>query len=81
MSARLKIVDSDMDNLIPLSRAAEMLGLDPSTIRKRMAGTETLTIVPQGKNFFLVLGEVIAHRAKKVEDARRQNDVLRLVRR
>lgn len=82
MSAKLlQIVDVDLDNLIPLSKAAEMLGLDPSTIRKRKAGTETLTIVPQGKNFFLILGEVIAHRRKKIEDARRQNDVLRLVRR
>lgn len=80
MGLRAVQAETDLDTLIPLSKGAEMLGLDPSTIRKRKAGTEVLTIVPQGKNFFLVLGEVIAHRTKKIEDARRQNDVIRLVR-
>jgi len=81
MSARFKTIESDLDDLIPLARAAEMLGLDPSTIRKRKAGTETLTIIPQGKKFFMIRGEIIAHRQKLVEDARRRTDVLRIVRR
>lgn len=76
---RFKSIESDMDDLIPLAKAADMLGLDPSTIRKRKAGTEGLTIIPQGKKFFLVRGEVIAHRQKLVEDARRRTDILRLV--
>ena len=80
MSAKFKAIESDLDDLIPLARAAEMLGLDPSTIRKRKAGTEALTIVPQGKKFFMIRGEVIAHRRKLVEDARRRTDILRIVR-
>ena len=71
MSAKLKATDTDPDTLIPLAKGAAMLGLDPSTIRKRKADTDTLTIVAQGRHFFLVLGEVIAHRTKKIEDARR----------
>jgi hypothetical protein len=55
------------------------LGLMCTTIRKRKADTQGLTIVPQGKNLFLIRGGVIAHRAKKIEDARRRTDVLRLV--
>lgn len=78
--AKFKAIESDLDDLISLARAAEMLGLDPSTIRKRKAGTETLTIIPQGKKFFLIRGEVIAHRRKLVEDARRRTDILRIVR-
>jgi len=81
MRPALKAIESDLDDLIPLARAAEMLGLDPSTIRKRKAGTETLTIVPQGKKFFMIRGEIIAHRKKLVEDARRRTDILRIVRR
>ena len=81
MRSAFKKIESDLDDFIPLARAAEMLGLDPSTIRKRKAGTETLTIVPQGKKLFLIRGEVIAHRQKLVEDARRRTDVLRIVRR
>jgi hypothetical protein len=74
-------IDSDIDRLIPLREAAGMLGLDPSTIRKRAAGTEQLTLVPQGRKLFLVRGEVIAHRQRMIENARRHVDVLTLVRR
>jgi hypothetical protein len=35
--------------------------------------------VRQGRNFFLVQSEIIAHRAKIIDDARNQNDVLRLI--
>jgi hypothetical protein len=35
----LRAVELDLDALIPLREAAELLGLDPSTIRKRSAGT------------------------------------------
>lgn len=80
MSTKLKAIESDLDDLIPLSKAAAMLGLDPSTIRQRKADTENLTIVRQGKNLFLILGEVLAHRAKKIAEARRKNDVIRMVR-
>lgn len=81
MKPALRIIESDPDDLIPLAHAAEMLGLDPSTIRKRKAGTESLTIVPQGKKLFVIRGEIIAHRKKLVEDARRRTDILRIVRR
>lgn len=79
MIANLKQVETDLDDLIPLSVAAERLGLDPSTIRKRKADTQNLTIVRQGKNLFCVRGEIIAHRAKKIEDARRKTNPLRLI--
>lgn len=75
----LQSVDTDLDALIPLSEGAKLLGLDPSTIRKRAAGTEALTLVPQGRKLFLVRGEVLAHRKKLIEDARRRTDILRLV--
>ncbi len=76
----LRTVETDLDALVPLRKAAELLGLDPSTIRKRAAGTAHLTIVHQGRKLFLVLGEIIAHRKKLIDDARQRNDVLRLVR-
>ena len=81
MSARLKIVqgEQDFDDLIPLNVGAAKLGLDASTIRKRKAGTEKLTLIRQGRNLYMVLGEVIAHRAKMTEDARRKNSPIRLV--
>jgi len=75
----LRAVESDLDALIPLREAAGMLGLDPSTIRKRAAGTANLTIVLQGRKFFLVRAEIIAHRRKLIDDARQQNNVLRLL--
>lgn len=77
----LRAMESDMEALIPLREAAELLGLDTSTIRKRSAGTANLTIVYQGRKLFLVRGEIIAHRRKLIDDARQQNDILRLVRR
>ena len=84
MGANLKIAPArskldDSNNLIPVATGASMLGLDASTIRKRRAGTENLTLVRQGRNLFLVLGEIIAHRAKLIDDARKRNNVLRLV--
>ena len=79
MSSNLKLVDNDPETLITLAQGAEMLGLDPSTIRKRKAGTELLTILAQGRKLFLVRGEVIDHRRKLIEDARHRIDVLRLV--
>lgn len=77
----VRVVTTDLEALIPLREAAELLGLDSSTIRKRSAGTADLTIVRQGRKLFLVRGEIIAHRRKLIDDARLQNDVLRLVRR
>jgi hypothetical protein len=77
----MKLVDDDCETLIPLVKAAGMLGLDPSTLRQRKAGTGSLTVVLQGRKLFLVRSEVVAHRRKLIEDARRRNDVLRLVRR
>lgn len=76
----LKSTEPDSNALIPLRAGAQMLGLDSSTIRKRTAGTASLTIVRQGRKLFLVLGEIIAHREKLIHDARLRNDVLRLVR-
>lgn len=80
MSKALHSIDTDTDALVPLREAAELLGLDPSTIRKRSAGTANLTILHQGRKLFLVRGEIIAHRRKLIDDARRRNDVLQLVR-
>lgn len=80
MNSALRSIETDMDALIPLRKAAELLGLDSSTIRKRSAGTASLTIVRQGRKLFLVRGEIIAHRKKLIDDARQRNDVLRLVR-
>ena len=80
MSKALRSVETDLDALIPLREAAALLGLDPSTIRKRSAGTAHLTVVHQGRKLFLVRGEIIAHRRKLIDDARQRNDVLRLVR-
>lgn len=77
---KLKVTEADMDDWIPLAEGARMLGLDPSTIRKRMADTADLTLIPQGRNLFLIRGEVIAHKQKKLEDARRRTDVFRIVR-
>lgn len=79
-AAKLKVTESDLEDFIPLAEAARMLGLDPSTLRKRKAGTETLTIIPQGKKLFMIRGEIIAHRQKLVEDARRRTDIFRIVR-
>ncbi len=81
MGSVIKLVDDDSETLISLAKAAGMLGLDPSTIRKRKAGTEILTIVPQGRKLFLVRSEVVAYRRKLIEDARHRTDILRLVRR
>ena len=77
---KLQVVETDLESLIPLRDAAEMLGLDPSTLRKRAAGTARLTIIAQGRKLFMVRGEVIAHRQKIIDDARRRTDVLRLIR-
>lgn len=76
---KLHSLETDVDALIPLSEGARLLGLDASTIRKRAAGTAALTLVPQGRKLFLVRGEVLAHRTKLIEDARRRIDILRLV--
>lgn len=78
-AAKLKVTESDLEDFIPLAEAARMLGLDPSTLRKRKAGTETLTIIPQGKKLFMIRGEIIAHRQKLVEDARQRTDIFRIV--
>jgi hypothetical protein len=80
MNRKLRAIETDSEALIPLRLAAEMLGLDASTIRKRAAGTSGLTIIPQGRKLFLVRGEVIAYRRKLIDDAHRRTDVLRLVR-
>lgn len=70
---------NDPEALIPLRVAAEMLGLDPSTIRKRAAGTDELTLIPQGRKLFLVRREVVAYRSRLIDDARRRTDALQLI--
>lgn len=79
MSSTLKLVDSDPDALIALAKGAKLLGLNPSTIRQCKAGTEALTIVRQGRKLFLVSGEVVAHRQKLIDNARRRTDILGMV--
>jgi hypothetical protein len=76
---KLHRIETDLEALIPLREAATMLGLDSSTIRKRAADTATLTLVPQGRKLFLIRGEVLAHRKKLIEDARRRTDILHLL--
>ncbi|MFL6285725.1 MAG: hypothetical protein ACJ74Q_21515 [Pyrinomonadaceae bacterium] len=64
--------------LITLREAAEMLRLDESTIRKRRAGTDSLTLVRQGTGkrqpIFLIREEVEAHIQSLVEHARAQKE-------
>jgi hypothetical protein len=76
--------DFDPDDLIPIAVAARMLGHKTTdAIRKRLAGTEGLTIIAQGSGerprLYLILGEVLAHRQNLIDNARRRTDVLRLV--
>jgi hypothetical protein len=62
--------------LITLREAAGMLRLDESTIRKRQAGTGSLTLVRQGTGkrqpIFLIREGVEAHIESLVEAARAQ---------
>jgi hypothetical protein len=73
---RRKPPEKEPVTLITLQEAAEMLRLNESTIRKRMAGTDVLRLVRQGtgqrRRIFLIREEVEAHIRELVEDARRQ---------
>jgi hypothetical protein len=80
MSAKLKLAESDPNRLIPLTKAAQMLGLDPSTLRQRKANTAHLTIIAQGRNLYLVLSEIVDHRSALIENARRKNNIERMMR-
>lgn len=75
MESRLRVIESDPDDLIPLSVAARRIGLDPSTIRKRKAGTHSLTLVRQGRGLYMVRSEVIAYRQKLIDDAKRRTNL------
>lgn len=78
MKGSLQQFQSDPETLISLRVAASMLGLDPSTIRKRLAGTNCLTLIAQGKKLFLILGEVLEYRHRLIEDARQRSQIERL---
>lgn len=78
-AAKLKVTETDLDDFIPLAEAARMLGLSSSSLRKRKAGTATLTLIAQGKKLFMIRGEIIAHRRKLVDDARQRTNILRIV--
>lgn len=62
--------------LIPLRKAAALLCLDASTVRKGQAGTEHLLKIRQGtgkrQRVFLLRSEVEAHLHSLVEHARAQ---------
>lgn len=77
--ARQLLGSDSRDQFISLSEAAGMLGLDPSTIRKRQAGTEGLALIRQGRKLFLIRDEVLAHRARLRVAAQRRADVLELI--
>ena len=84
MSDRRRASEDD-EKLIRLSTGAEILGVSPDAIRKRMApsGVEELTIVDiskstaQRRSFRLVYSEVVALRDKLIETARQRNDISR----
>lgn len=73
--------EEDLDRLIPLAQAARMLGLSSDAIRKRLAGTENLTLIDQSSSgasrhfWFLVRSEVFSHRQRLIDEARRRTDV------
>jgi len=72
---KFQVIESDPNDLIPLSEAAKRIGVDPSTIRKRKAGTHTLTLIRQGRGLYVLRGEIIAYRQKLIDDARRRNNL------
>lgn len=63
------------EKLIPLRAAAELLGLDESTIRKGRAGTDCLTLVRYGTSqrppIFLIRSEVERFKQDSIDAARR----------
>jgi hypothetical protein len=69
--------DGPREKLITLREAAERLRLDESTLRKRQAGTDHLTLVRQGtgqrRRIFFVESEVEAHVRNMIEQARLLN--------
>lgn len=67
----------DDETLITLKTAAAMLGLSPSSIRLRKAGTENLTIIPQGHKLFVLKSEVLAHRRRIIEQAKLAQEILK----
>lgn len=72
---KFQVIESDPNDLIPLSEAAKRIGVDPSTIRKRKAGTHTLTLIRQGRGLYVLRGEVLDYRQKLIDDARRRNNL------
>lgn len=77
MSRRnLKVIEDD-ETLIPLKAGASLLGVSPDTIRLGKGGTAGLTKVPQGKKLYLIKGEVLAHRSRLIEAARRAQESLK----
>jgi hypothetical protein len=74
-TSRFKTIESDPNDLIPLSEAAKRIGVDPSTIRKRKAGTHSLTLVRQGRGLYVLRGEILAYRQRLIDDARRRNNL------
>lgn len=58
------LVDRDMDRLIPLHEAAEMLGVHPTTLRNRIkAGT--LECTRQGKKIYFEQRKLFANQNAK----------------
>jgi hypothetical protein len=62
-----------------------MLGISPDDMRRSYAIAHGLTIIDQSRpgaqrrRLFLVLGEVIDHRRKLIEQARQRTDVNRML--
>jgi len=83
---KLRPVENDMERLIPLTPAARMLGLSPDTLRNGYVSELGLTLIDQSRpgaqrrRFFMVFGEVVEHRRKLIDEARRRTDVTRMLR-
>jgi hypothetical protein len=75
----------DPDKLIRLSVAADMVGISSDDMRRVYAIAHGLTIIDQSRpgaqrsRLFMILGEVVAHRRKLIDNARERTNVLRLV--
>lgn len=73
---QLQSIEDD-ETLIPLKVGASLLGLSTASLRQGKAGTENLTKIPQGRKLYLVKGEVLEHRRKLIEAARRTRESLK----
>lgn len=60
------------EKFITVEEAANVLGLAPKTVYNRKGGTEGLLRVRQGKTVRLLRSEVLEHKQKRIEEAKRK---------